>query len=190
MAGLDRFRDQLTALVRTRRRDSLRRPARAVPSALLLILACAGCDAPAPPLANTHPSSEALATAVLDALALDDRDRLAALALNGQEFRDVVWPELPSSRPERGVPVSYAWADLRQKSSNALRRLVARWGGRRFTLLGVAWDGETTDYGPFLVHRETRLRLLDESGREVEMHLYGSTLVRGDEHKVFSYVVD
>ena len=190
MAGVDRLRDQLTALARTRRRDSPRRPAGAVSSALLLVLGLAGCGAPPPPLANTRPSPEALAAAVLDALADNDRDRLAALAVNGREFRDVVWPELPSSRPERGVPVSYAWADLRQKSSNALRRLVARWGGRRFTLLGVAWDGETTDYGPYRVHRETRLRLLDETGREVEMHFYGSTLVRGHEHKVFSYVVD
>ena len=88
------------------------------------------------------------------------------------------------------MPVSYAWGDLRQKSSNALRRLVARWGGHRFTLLDVAYDGETTDYGAFRVHRETRLRLLDESGQEIEMHFYGSTLVRGDEHKVFSFVVD
>jgi len=186
---VDRLRDQLTACVRTRRRASRRGRARAVSHTLLVILALAGCGAP-PPLANTHPSSEALAAAVLDALADNDRDRLDALALNGREFRDVVWPELPSSRPERGVPVSYAWADLRQKGSNALRRLVSQWGGRRFTLLGVAYDGETTDYGPYLVHRETRLRLLDESGREVEMHFYGSTLVRGNEHKVFSYVVD
>ena len=190
MAGLDRLRDQLTAFVRTRRRGSPRRPAGVVSFALLLVLGLSGCGAPPPPLANTHPSPEALAAAVLDALADDDADGLAALALNGQEFRDVVWPELPSSRPERGVPVSYAWADLRQKSANALRRLVAQWGGRRFTLLGVAYDGETTDYGPYLVHRETRLRLLDENGREVEMHFYGSTLVRGEEHKVFSYVVD
>ncbi len=189
MAGVDRLRAQLTAFVRIRRRDRPRRPAGAVSRALLLILALAGCGAP-PPLANTRPSPEALAAAVLDALANNDRERLAALALNGQEFRDVVWPELPSSRPERGVPVSYAWADLRQKSSNALRRLVARWGGRRFELLGVAYDGETTDYGPYVVHRETRLRLRDDAGREVEMHLYGSTLVRGEEHKVFSYVVD
>ncbi len=189
MAGVDRLRDQLKALVHTPRRDSSRRPAGAVAFALLIIMSLTGCGAP-PPLANTQPSPEALAAAVLDALADNDTDRLAALALNGREFRDVVWPQLPSSRPERGVPVAYAWADLHQKSSNALRRLVSQWGGRRFTLLDVAYDGETTDYGPYLVHRETRLRLLDETGREVEAHFYGSTLVRGQEHKVFSYVVD
>ena len=180
----------MRAFVRPRRRARPRRPAGVVSYGLLLSLAVAGCGAPPSPLADAHPSSEALAAAVLDALADGDAGRLDALALNGQEFRDIVWPELPSSRPERGVPVSYAWADLRQKSSNALGRLVARWGGRRFELLGVTYDGETTDYGPYLVRRETRLRLLDEAGREVEMHLYGSTLVRGDEHKVFSYVVD
>ena len=188
MARVDRLRSQLTAFPPTRR-DTPRRPTGGVACALLLALALAGCGAP-PPLADTRSSPEALATAVLDALADGDADRLAALALNGREFRDVVWPALPASRPERGVPVSYAWGDLNQKSANALRRLVARWGGHRFTLLDVAYDGGTTDYGAFRVHRETRLRVRDENGREIEMRFYGSTLVRGGEHKVFSFVVD
>lgn len=175
--------------VRTFRNARSRRPACAGACAFLLALTLAGCGDP-PPLANAAPSSEALAAAVLEALAAADPDRLAALALDGQEFRDVVWPHLPASRPERGVPVSYAWADLRQKSSNALRRLVAHQGGRRFTLLAVDHDGETTDYGAFRVHRETRLRVRDETGQEIDVHFYGSTLVRGDEYKVFSFVVD
>ena len=190
MARVDRLRDQLTAFVHHRPHDRPRRAAGAVAYGLLAALALAGCAAPPPPLANPQPSSEALAAAVLDALAAGDRDRLAALAVDGQEFRDVVWPELPSSRPERGVPVSYAWADLRQKSGNALRRLLDRWGGHRFTLLGVAYDGGTTDYRTYRVHRETRLRVRDEDGREMEVHFYGSTLARGDEYKVFSFVVD
>ncbi len=189
MARVDRLRDQLTAPRRTPLHDAPRRATRGAAYTTLLALALSACGAP-PPLADTEPSSEALAGAVLDALAAGDADRLAGLALDGQEFRDVVWPELPASRPERGVPVSYAWADLHQKSSNALRRLVARWGGQRFTLLGVAYGGETTDYRTYRVHRETRLRVRDESGRETEMAFYGSTLVRGDEYKVFSYVVD
>ena len=189
MAGVDRLRDQLTARVRGLRNARSRRSAGAGACAFLLALTLAGCGDP-PPLANAAPSSEALAAAVLEALAAADHDRLAALALDGQEFRDVVWPHLPASRPERGVPVSYAWADLHQKSSNALRRLVARQGGRRFTLLAVDHDGETTDYGAFRVHRETRLRVRDEEGREIDVHFYGSTLVRGDEYKVFSFVVD
>ena len=127
---------------------------------------------------------------MLDGLAAEDRGRLESLALNGQEFRDVVWPELPSSRPERGLPVSYAWDDLHQKSTNGLRRLLDQWGGRRLTLVDVTYEGETTEYETFRVHRETRLTLRDEAGEELNVHFYGSTLVRQDQFKVFSYVVD
>ena len=159
--------------------------------ALLAALLVSGCaDSPPPSLGTTYSSSEALAQAVLDALADGDLAGLDALAINGQEFRDVVWPELPSSRPERGLPVSYAWDDLHLKSSNALRRLVDRWGGRTYALLAVSYDGETTDYDTFRVHRETRLTVRDEAGNEIEVHFYGSTLVRDDEYKVFSYVID
>lgn len=159
--------------------------------ALVAALLLSGCaDPPRSSLAATYPSSEALAQAVLDALADGDLAGLEALAINGQEFRDVVWPELPSSRPERGLPVAYAWDDLHQKSSNALRRLVDRRGGRTYTLLAVSYDGETTDYGTFRVHRETRLTVRDEAGNEVDVYFYGSTLVRDTDHKVFSYVID
>ena len=152
-------------------------------------LLLAACGHPPPP-PDGHTSSETLARAVLDALAANDAERLTALALTGQEFRNVVWPELPSSRPERGVPVSYAWDDLHQKSTNALRRLLERWGGRTYTLVAVAYDGETTVYDSFRVHRATRLTVRDETGQELEVHFYGSTFVQGDQHRVFSYVVD
>ena len=189
VARVDRLRSQLTAFPPTRRNDTppppdggcrVRPPPR--PGARRMRRAAAPRRHPVVPgsAGDRRP----------DALADGAADRLAALALNGREFRDVVWPALPASRPERGVPVSYAWGDLNQKSANALRRLVARWGGHRFTLLDVAYDGGTTDYGAFRVHRETRLRVRDENGREIEMRFYGSTLVRGGEHKVFSFVVD
>ena len=84
----------------------------------------------------------------------------------------------------------YAWDDLRQKSNNALSRLLAEYGGWRFTLIEVSYDGETTTYDTFRVHRETRLRVKSETGEELDLHVYGSTLVRNGEYKVFSYVVD
>ena len=142
------------------------------------------------PLAHTFGSPEAVAEAVLDALAEDDGERLLALALSEMEFRTVVWPELPSSRPERGLPFEYAWGDLHQKSSNELRRLVARAGGRRYELLDMTFDGESTLYETFTVHRDSRLRVRDPEGIERDVRLFGSVLQRGGEYKLFSYVVD
>ena len=167
--------------------------------ALAVAAAClafgAGCCAPPqagdpPPLKLTFESPEQVAAAVLDALAAHDVERLAALALDETEFRTVVWPELPSSRPERGLPFEYAWGDLHQKSSNALRRLVARAAGRRYDLLAVEFDGESTAYDTCTVHRDSRLVVRGEDGTEEELRLFGSVLERRGEFKLFSFVVD
>ena len=157
--------------------------------------AAAGCGAgdphaPLPPLHHTFPSPEALSEAVLAALADRDADTLAGLALSELEFRTAVWPDLPASRPERGVPFEYAWGDLRQKSGNALRRLLARHGGRRYELVRVSFEGETTPYRTYRVHRETLLDVRDEESEALTLALFGSILEREGEFKLFSYVVD
>ena len=163
----------------------------------MLIAACAaaGCgsgddDAPSSPLQHTFLSPAALSEAVLSALAAHDVDTLKSLALSETEFRTAVWPDLPSSRPERGVPFDYAWGDLHQKSSNALRRLATRHGGKRYELVGVRFAGETSPYRTYQVHRETILNLRDEQGNELSLALFGSILERDGEFKLFSFVVD
>ena len=113
-----------------------------------------------------------------------------ALPLSETEFRAVVWPELPSSRPDRGLPFDYAWGDLHQKSNNALRRLIAREAGRRYDLLAVEFDGESTPYDTYTVHRESRLVVRGADGTQEQVRLFGSILERSGAYKLFSYVVD
>ncbi len=180
---------------RERRARRARSRVRAAGLVALGLLLAGGCSRPAAgdalsPLGHTFESPEAVAEAVLGALAAADGPTLLALALSEMEFRTVVWPELPSSRPERGLPFEYAWGDLHQKSTNALRRLLSGAGGRRYELLDVTFDGESTPYETFTVHRESRLRIRDAEGAERDVRLFGSVLQRGAEFKLFSYVVD
>ena len=159
----------------------------------LLATGCGGSvavDVSPSPLGQTFASPDALAEAVLTALAEEDNASLEALPLSELEFRTVVWPELPSSRPDRGLPFDYVWGDLHQKSTNARLRLIARHGGRRYELLGVEFDGETTTYETYRVHRETVLTVRDQAGDEVTFALFGSILERDGEFKLFSYVID
>ena len=195
---MDRLLGQLAPLLAIRNGGPAPRGVSALLAAAvaLFCLAGGGCagdaagDPPLAPLSHTFSSPEALSRAVLIALAANDVDTLRALPLDELEFRNAVWPDLPASRPERNVPFDYAWGDLHQKSSNALRRLVARYGGRRYQLAGVGFAGETTGYRTYQVHRETVLDLLDEEGEEVRLALFGSILEREGEFKLFSYVVD
>jgi hypothetical protein len=156
----------------------------------LILAGSVACGRPPAPLSRACDSPEALANAVLDGLARRDAAALQALALTEEEFRTRVWPELPAARPGRNVPVDYAWADLSQKSRVYLTQTLARHGGRRYQLVTVEFLGETTRHESFEVARRAQLVVRGADGTEEQIRLFGSMLRAGDEHKVFSYVVD
>jgi len=155
---------------------------------VLALAASAACGR-VPPLSHTHPSPSLLASAVLDALASRNRQGLEALALNETEFRDHVWPRLPASRPERNLPFSYVWGELRQKSAQALTSVLSREGGKRYELIDVRFAADS-DYGTYRVRRGATFQVRDASGMQFDVRVCGSMLEQDGAWKVFSYVVD
>jgi hypothetical protein len=142
-------------------------------------------------LSCTFDSPEALAKAFLEALRKEDLETLKAFALNKDEFQEIVWPQLPSSRPERGVPFEYGWNDLREKSFYSLSKNFARYKGRPLDFRELVFHDETTDYGTYLVHRDARVKVYDEKkDREFWVDLFGSILEKDGRFKLFSYVTD
>ena len=135
-------------------------------------------------------SPEAVARAVISGMAAGDLAALKRLAISEAEFRDLVWPRLPASRPERNLPLEYVWNDLAAKSDANLRARLAGWQDRGFVLVSLSFKGGTEDYGTFKVHRETVLILRDRDAREQTGRLFGSILEYKGRFKVFSYVVD
>lgn len=158
-------------------------------SAGVLALAASVACGRVPPLTNTHPSPSSLASAVLDGLAKGDRAALEALALNETEFRDHVWPRLPAARPERNLPFSYVWGELRQKSMQTLTGVMSREEGKRYDLIDVRFSA-VTDYQTYRVHREATFRVRDASGVERDLRACGSMIEEGGAWKVFSYVIE
>jgi hypothetical protein len=145
---------------------------------------------PESPLAGTFDSAEAAARAVLEGLAARDVAALSELSLTEDEFREIVWPELPSSRPEVNLPVAYAWGTLAQNSQGSLATTIAAHGGRRYTLVNVRVTGRSTPYESFTVHRDVALDVVDEAGVRRQIHVFGSLLERDGRWKVFSFVTD
>jgi hypothetical protein len=153
------------------------------------LAALAACGPSKAPLADTRDSAAAVAEAVIAAITTGDRAALSSLALSEQEFRDHVWPELPAARPERNLPFSYVWGDLRQKSDGSLGALLATHKGQRYTLVAVRF-GDRTPYQTYTVHRASTFVVRDTGGQEQELRLCGSMIEQGGRWKVFSYVVD
>jgi hypothetical protein len=149
-----------------------------------------GCARSKPPLTGGASSSLDLARAVVEALERADVPTLQALALNEEEFRNHVWPELPAARPERNLPFSFVWGDLHQKSEASLDRIIASVRGRRLDVVDVRSLGATTRYDTYLVHRQTQLTVRDDDGKLQQVRLFGSILEKDGRFKVFSYVTD
>jgi len=144
-----------------------------------------------PALSSTFDSPGAVARAVLKAFAEEDVERLKSFPFSKEEFRLFVWPKLPASNPERGVPFDYAWGDLSQKSRNAIASSYARYKGRKLELLSLRFQDGETDYGEFKVHRKSELLVRDAgSGEELRLELFGSILEWKGKYKLFSYVTD
>lgn len=170
---------------------------RTVVITLLAALTAAGCQGtPAEPtrsavsFSHTFESPEALARAVLAAVQTGDVDRLSALQLSEAEFREYVWPELDTSRPERNIPFDYAWGQMKQRSDGALSGTVARYRGQPLRLVRAGFTGKSTRYTTFAVMRESEIVAADAAGRELVLRLYGSAMVKDGRYKLFSYVVD
>ncbi len=154
---------------------------------LALVVLLVACAPAAPPLADTRDSSTAIAQGVIDAMSRGDIQALASMALSESEFRDHVWPELPAARPERNLPFSYVWGDLRQKSAASLGALITRHRGQRYTLVDVRF-GEATPYRTYTVHRDSTFVVRAPDGQRVDVRLCGSMIEQGGRWKVFSYV--
>lgn len=161
------------------------------PALILLSVLAGACGGDRPQeFSHSFDSPEALAEAVLDALARRDELRLAELPLGEHEFRKWVWPRLPAGRPEVNMPFDYFWSDFAFKSRSALASTLNEFGGQRLTLRRIEFHGETTDYGPFSVSRDSELTVADADGHERTIRVFGSVLKSGRRYTLFSYVVD
>ena len=155
---------------------------------LLLSTCLSACAPSSPSLQSSHASAESLARAVLTALERRDVEALRALAIDEQEFREAVWPELPAARPERNLPLSYVWGDLHQKSNAMLRATLAKHGGKRYELLSIRFTEKMSQYESYRVHRASELTVSDTAGAKQQIRVFGSVLEKDNRFKVFSYI--
>lgn len=158
---------------------------------IVLVAGVAGCSAAPASIVFTpaYDSKDAAVTAFLQALTARDTNTLAQQAVNKTEFLKHIWPALPASRPDVGMPADRAWADQAQRNQGFLAQLLAEHGGRRYELVAASFDGPATSYGSFSIHPKTRLDIRDEAGVR-EVRLFGSMIESGGRWKIYSFVVD
>lgn len=157
---------------------------------LLCAAVACGRGQPPEPYENTFGNERAAAQAVTDALQARDTARLQSLVVTAAEFRKNIWPHLPASGPEVGMPVDYIWNDTAVRNHAGLAETMREYAGRKLVVEGVQFAGPTTDYGPFRLHRKATLTFRAGDGTPQTARLFGSMIETRDGWKVFSYIVD
>jgi len=141
-----------------------------------------------PRLVGSRPSLDKLAVDFLEALQKGDEERIRQLALSKGEFVQYVWPELPASAPGTNLNSDFIWNQTHIHSLADLSGTFYKHKGKRYELAGVRFEDGTEDYGSYRVHRDARLKVLDEDGEERELNLFGSVLEMEGEFKIYSFV--
>ncbi|MEQ9398632.1 MAG: hypothetical protein RJQ04_05640 [Longimicrobiales bacterium] len=141
------------------------------------------------------PSLDALGRATLQAVVQGDTARLDGFRLTRQEHNDVVWPELPASAPEVGMPVDLVWADIERRNDRALNRILPALAGRRLDYVGTSCRGGLQAFGSFHVLTDCWVTFdaPDRAGEgpvavpRFEVQFFKDVLVRDAGYKVFRY---
>ena len=165
------------------------------PAVFLLLLGAAficwsASSEKASPVARLHhaeASQEALAEAVLKAIAAEKLSVLKDLSLSKEEFQQFVWPELPVSNPKTNVPLDYVWNDLYFRSMTRLQATFNKLKGRNLKLARVIHRGETVEYASHRAYSDMEVIIRKEDGAEVAYPLFGTLIEMDGLWKVYSY---
>lgn len=125
----------------------------------------------------------------MQALAERDEQTLEPLEVTREEFCTIVWPELPSSRIEN-LTCDWVWESFEPSDLAGRRRILARHGGKTYSLVRLRFAGGTTEYRTYTVHRDVRVIVVDEAGETKELKLFGSILERDGQFELMSFITD
>ena len=127
--------------------------------------------------------------ATVTALEAKDLDRLRQLAVTREEFRDLVWPGLDASRPERNLTWEFVWSQHEMRHERGLRRALDDFGGRRLEVRGISFQG-VTEHGAYRLHRSSALEVAGPDGSPRTVRLFASVIESEGRLKIYSFITD
>ncbi len=143
-------------------------------------------------LAGGAETPEGLIDSAFAALQRRDEDALARLMITRDEFDRIIYPEYAlhypiakDPRPEVKKLVGYLHF---QSAAKSLRRLVANFGGHRFTWDSVAWRDGIKQFRSYQIREGTVVFARDDEGQSAEFTAFGSIIRRDGRCKFMSYL--
>jgi len=132
-------------------------------------------------------SLDELLRTVEGGLAESDTARLFELMVSEREYREIVFPELPASRPPIHASFESIWVTHYPDAHRGLLHTLRLYGDRDVRILNVGFEDPDQDFGPFILHETSRVDIEVDGRREDDRRLFGSVIHAGGRWKVLSY---
>jgi len=124
---------------------------------------------------------------VLEGLTAGDTLALEALRLTEGEHNEVIWPELPSGRPEVNFPVDLAWENVTLRNRRDLTRALSWFRGRTAEYEAVECRGDTEEFASFFVLTDCYIVFDTAADGPLEAQVFKDVVVRNGGYKIFRY---
>lgn len=108
-----------------------------------------------------------------------------ALRLSEYEHNNILWPEMPASRPEFNMPIEFAWENLNLRSRRDANRVVSEYGDRHIEMERVDCKKGVTEYETLTVYGDCWIVGRDpKTGERNEFKLFGSIVEAEGRYKI------
>lgn len=119
-----------------------------------------------------------------------DTTRLDALMIDEREYREILYPAFPASRPPINAGFETLWALQYPDSYRGLRKLLERYGGQEIRVTAIRFEAPDQDFVNFVLHETSRVDAVVDGDTLRDLRLFGSVVRVGDQWKVLTYPDD
>jgi hypothetical protein len=158
-------------------------------TAVVPALMATACSSGTSRLQNGARSIDQLVSEYMEAVVAGDTAAMHALRLSEYEHNEILWPELPASRPEFNMPIAFAWENLNLHSRRDANRVLADFSDRHIEIERVDCRKGVTEYPTLKVHGDCWIIGRDgRTGIREEFKLFGSIVESEGRYKIIGIV--
>ena len=127
-----------------------------------------------------------LGRAVCRALYYEKLDSLFVLCVRNDEFKDILWPEFPQSRPATGITAGDGWMFLEARLHGGASNALSQYGGKHWNFVRFERYDSTQVFKNFKLHKGLVLWARSDDGQLERMTWFRAAVERKGRFKVYS----
>jgi hypothetical protein len=132
-------------------------------------------------------SATELALMILDALEYKDTETLGRLRVTYPEFRDILWPEFPESRPATGISADDAWILMRTDIASGALYGINHYGGMPLEFEALSFETGLIRFTNFNLYKGVRIHVRRPDGGPEILRFVNTIVERDGKWKVYGY---